>query len=49
MPYATFTCFYSKITSLVDKGKAVGVGFWDWNKAFDTVFHGNLPVKLSCI
>ena len=32
---------------LVGEGKAVEVGYLDFNKAFDTVFHGILLQKLA--
>ena len=39
--------FYDKVTCFVEEGKAVDVVFLDFVKAFDTVPHSILLVKLS--
>ena len=37
--------FYDQVTCLVDEGKAVGVIYPDFSKAFDTVPHSTLLEK----
>jgi len=39
--------FYDQVTCLVDEGKAVGIIYPDFSKAFDTVPHSTLLEKLA--
>ncbi|CAM5140370.1 unnamed protein product [Natator depressus] len=39
--------FFEKVTDFLDKGNAVDLIYLDFSKAFDTVLHGELLVKLD--
>ncbi|RMC02198.1 hypothetical protein DUI87_21365 [Hirundo rustica rustica] len=44
---ANVTPFTRRVTRLVDAGRAVGVVYQDFSKAFDTVSHSTLLAKLA--